>query len=1105
MTAVLLRTRAAACLLPLAAALAVAPSSPAAAVPDGPVRTPAGARVVTLITGDRLAVRPDGHGVVRLPSPGRADVPFLTRRYGGRLEVVPADALPLLGAGRLDPRLFDITTLLDAGYDDGRAGPPLIVEYAGGDRGERAVRSRAAAADATVVKDLAAVDGLAVEQRRGRAAALWEALTAPAAGGTRTLRSEVAKVWLDGKRELRLDESAALVGAPAAWAAGLTGAGVPVGVIDGGVDTAHPDLAGRVEQRDFTGTGLTDATGHGTHVASTIAGGGQRSEGRYRGIAPGARVFSGKVCPDRFCPESAMLEAMRWMAADLRLRVVNISIGAPDEPGTDPLEQAVDTLSREYGTLFVVAAGNGGANGAVESPASADAALAVAATTKKDVVADYSSGGPRADAGVFKPEIAAPGSDITAAAAASVDSGSGYVALSGTSMAAPHVAGAAAILAQQHPEWTAEQLRAALTGSAHPTAPEVSAYRAGAGRLDVGRAVTQTVTTSPATVQVDDVTPDGAEATRTVTYRNDGPADVTLALSLAGRTALDGPAPEGMFRLGADSVTVPAGGSAAVDVVVDARTATRPGTFGGVLTATGDGVGVRTPIGLDREPSVRLTLRHLDRDGAPTSIARVVVAGLDNRIVRRTDQLSGGKLELRLPAGRYLVSSTVMTLAGTGRTVTMLTDPELDLREDADLTMDARLGKAVALTNDRPGAVQIGGYLNVAATVGAGALLAYGIGGPFGEVFSARVGKGAEDHVESRISAGFAEPGSDGHGTGSPWTLNVALAEPGVLDGWSRTVGTAGAAAVRQEMASAVDGSTGDVFHTPYWPDHGPDDFATGVESALPGSRTDYFTGEPGVRWETQFWHNALGIADFPPGVPTYANSVVAEPRTFRAGEEYTQRWNRAVFGPAFTPGSGTLVRDGDRIVGAPTMYSDDQGRYGSAITVGTAVRLERNGETVTAQSYLALDATVPAAAATYRLMVNTGRRPAVGLATQNMITWTFASARTGSAEPLPLSMLRFRPQVDDRNRVLGEDRYTLAFGAERQPGSAAAPIRDVTLDLSYDGGRTWARQAVEQSRGTGTALITRPAGSGTVSLRSTATGEDGGVVEQTVMNAFRY
>ncbi|SES37719.1 Subtilase family protein [Lentzea xinjiangensis] len=125
------------------------------------------------------------------------------------------------------------------------------------------------------------------------------------------------------------------------------------------MDADHPELAGKViATRNFTEEpDAGDNLGHGTHVAATIAAGGAT----HRGDAPDARLIAGKVCAARFgCLESAILAGMQW-AAEQGARVVNMSLGGPDEPGTDLREQAVQRLSAEHGTLFVVASGDDGA------------------------------------------------------------------------------------------------------------------------------------------------------------------------------------------------------------------------------------------------------------------------------------------------------------------------------------------------------------------------------------------------------------------------------------------------------------------------------------------------------------------------------------------------------------------------------------------------------------------------------------------------------------------------------------------------------------------------------------------------------------------------
>ncbi|MFC7109603.1 S8 family serine peptidase [Nonomuraea rubra] len=269
------------------------------------------------------------------------------------------------------------------------------------------------------------------------------------------------------------------------WEFGNTGEGVDVAVLDSGIDTAHPDLAGRVAQAETFVPDQTveDGQGHGTHVASTIAGTGAASGGKERGVAPGARLHVGKVLDNAGeGQESWVLAGMEWAARTERAKIISMSLGAQATDGTDPLSAAVNQLSAETGALFVVAAGNSGPTAfTVGTPAAADAALAVGAVDGADQPADFSSRGPRAGDRGLKPEITAPGVDILAARSQYAAEGDGfYQTMSGTSMATPHVAGAAALLAAQHPDWTGAQLKDALVSTAKPT-PDHSPPRPAAG------------------------------------------------------------------------------------------------------------------------------------------------------------------------------------------------------------------------------------------------------------------------------------------------------------------------------------------------------------------------------------------------------------------------------------------------------------------------------------------------------------------------------------------------------------------------------------------------------------------------------------------------
>jgi len=179
--------------------------------------------------------------------------------------------------------------------------------------------------------------------------------------------------------------------------------------------------------------------------------------------------------------------------------VVNMSLGGPPSDGIDPLSDALTQITDRTGTLFVVAAGNEGAAYTVGSPGLAPAALTVGAVDRDETLAEFSSRGPTAGDLGLKPEITAPGVGIVAARATGTTMGSPvdalYTAASGTSMATPHVAGAAALLAQQNPDWSGRRLKDALISTAEPN-PELGVYAQGGGRVDVARAVNQTVTAS---------------------------------------------------------------------------------------------------------------------------------------------------------------------------------------------------------------------------------------------------------------------------------------------------------------------------------------------------------------------------------------------------------------------------------------------------------------------------------------------------------------------------------------------------------------------------------------------------------------------------------
>ncbi|WP_255421138.1 MULTISPECIES: S8 family serine peptidase [Micromonospora] len=499
----------------------------------------------------------------------------------------------------------------------------------------------------------------------------------------------------------------------------MTGKGVKVAVLDTGFDSGHPDLAGRVtDAKNFTWEpSVQDRNGHGTHVSSTIAGSGAASDGRFKGVAPDVELIEGKVLDDNGSGQyDWILAGMDWAVAQ-GADVVSMSLGGAPTNGTDVLSAAVNRLSAESDSLFVIAAGNEGAAYTVGAPGAADSALTVGSVTKQSALSWFSSRGPRLDDDAIKPEIAAPGTDIVAARAtgtldAEAVDGS-YARLSGTSMATPHVAGAAAILKQAHRDWTGEQLKAALIASAGAV-KQAGVFEVGAGLVDVPAALDQQVAADPAvvpTVQAAQPVAGAAPTTRRITYRNASDRTVQLQLK-AETTGPDGSsAPSGLAVLAAAHVTVPAHGSATVDLTLAPALAAQAGVHSGVVTAVGAGQRIRTPYALTVKPTTRtLTLvGGANRPGVDRSFIDVVVQNLATGAAVRTSVSSGKTRKLVLPEGAYRVFGLVweQQLDGNTEVASAAVHYAYDVTLDADRerTIDVADAKPVTLAVDRDDAV----------------------------------------------------------------------------------------------------------------------------------------------------------------------------------------------------------------------------------------------------------------------------------------------------------------------------------------------------------------------------------------------------------------
>jgi subtilisin family serine protease len=290
--------------------------------------------------------------------------------------------------------------------------------------------------------------------------------------------SFVETVEYDADTIISLAQSTTQIGASRIWLShGVGGEGIVVAVLDTGIDNEHPDLQNIVSEKDFTGEGTDDKQGHGTHVASTIAGSGSASAGLNKGVAPKASLMDVKVLDSTGMGKlSDTIAGIQWAVLN-GADVISMSLGAQIPcNGLDATSLASDAAVKQ-GVHVVVAAGNTGPiPGTVGSPGCAHDVITVGAVDRLDNVAVFSSRGPTLD-GRTKPDILAPGVLIIAA-----KNGGGYTALSGTSMATPHISGVVALILSENPNLSAEQVKEVLMNTAKDLGEDENTQ--GAGRVE---------------------------------------------------------------------------------------------------------------------------------------------------------------------------------------------------------------------------------------------------------------------------------------------------------------------------------------------------------------------------------------------------------------------------------------------------------------------------------------------------------------------------------------------------------------------------------------------------------------------------------------------
>ena len=439
----------------------------------------------------------------------------------------------------------------------------------------------------------------------------------------------VARVYPSIRYHALADDGPAEIGAPVLWGPDLSnaGRGMKIGIIDDGIDVEHPyfDDAGLVMPAGFPkgSAGFTSAkvivartfppagadwpnatrpfdpveSFHGTHVAGIAAGrhgtlvpasfGNPKTT--ISGVAPLAylgnyralTIPTDSVGLNGDSPE--LVAAIEAAVAD-GMDVINLSLGEPEiEPSLDAVAHAIDNAAAA-GVVPVVAAGNDYqllGRGSVSSPGTAAGAITVAATARSESsvsaerIATFSGSGPTPFELALKPDVSAPGVEILSA-----QPGTAFDYLSGTSMAAPHVAGAAALLLERHPDWTVEQLKSALVQTANAVGlgasadREAASTRQGGGIVDLPDAADPLLFASPQGLSFGllDVRTGTASAERTVSLADAGGGGGAWHVSVVEQEAADGAALEAPSEVG-----VPGSFTATATAGAEAREGERTG------------------------------------------------------------------------------------------------------------------------------------------------------------------------------------------------------------------------------------------------------------------------------------------------------------------------------------------------------------------------------------------------------------------------------------------------------------------------------------------------------------------------------------------------
>jgi hypothetical protein len=598
---------------------------------------------------------------------------------------------------------------------------------------------------------------------------------------------------------------------------------------------------------------------------------------------------------------------------------------------------------------------------------------------------------------------------------------------------------------------------------------------------------------------------DDTPATQQLTYRNLGTKDITLTLSVAGRDPKGKAAPAGFFGLGATTVTVPAGGTASVGVIVNTKLGgTLNGGYSGVVTATGDGQSVRTSVGVIRETEhYNLTLKYINRSGeTPVHLASLLTVDSAEPVSYLSSESTADTDTIRVPKGTYtLESASSKNLTTYQGGLDWLIAPLFKVTKDTTITLDLNKAKSPDITVPDPAAKPLNAWVSYKNYAGANGQNGNGVlVRSFSDIRIAHIGP-AVPYLSQTWSGQWTKGGK------AEYDIAAAATVKKLKGAYVRHYKAADFATLKVGMGASVPGRTGAVTLTGVVSDGlgYRSAFADAVPQTLPSTRTYHVSAIDGVQWRPDFYQYS-GKKDADGNPLSDVTSWAEDYLPLKAGRTYQQKFNAAVIGPRISGGESFgngLYREGNSVYGMLRMFADGAGHPGDSDITSATTTLYRNGVKAGSNSDpLTGDKQfkVPAGDAAYKLTTSVRRSAALATASTRIdATWTFHSKKPsgGLAVQLPASSVRFHATTGLDSKVTAGKEVTFPVTVEGP--AQGRNLRSLSVYVSYDNGRTWKKTEVHSGRIT----VRNPAGGKAISFRAKITDKKGNTSVITIYNAY--